>query len=101
MPRDFPIVLIEIDRDSRLHVYQHAGVRVAVIDRRIEPALFILPEAHQPLEMDAAIGHLPLHALGVGDDLSRTAAEMLRRLHSAEIVVAATPVFPKKEPANG
>ena len=86
-----PIVLIEIDANSRLRILQHEGVTVAFIDHRVDPKLVILPERHQPLEIDAAVqGMLPILSLR-SDDPVKTAADTVRRLTDGQIVVAAGP----------
>lgn len=85
-----PIVLVEIDVNSRLRVLQHEGVTVALIDRRIDPVLTLLPERDQSLEIDEAVGNLQILSAGC-DDEARTAAEIIRRLVARQIVVAAGP----------
>lgn len=87
-----PLVLIEIDKDSRLHVYQHEGVRVALVDQRADPQIVVLPEADQMLEIEAVIHRdgwpeIPILTLRCDDGI-KTASEVVRRLDEGRIVVA-------------
>lgn len=91
-----PIVLVEIDRNSRIRILQHEGVRVAFVDRRADPVMVILPEVHQPIEIDEAVGGLQILSLR-SDDQAKTAVETIRRISAREIVVAAGP---EVEPAR-
>lgn len=82
-----PIVLILVDENSRLKVLRHAGVMVALLDMRVDPVVAILPEKHQPLEIDAAIRGLPIMSVA-WDDAVKTAASIVARLDAGDIVVA-------------
>lgn len=82
-----PIVLIEIDGNSRLRVLRHEGVWVALIDRRIDPHLVLLPERHQPLQIHETVRELPIVTLRE-DDAARTAHYAIDRLERGEIIVA-------------
>ncbi len=82
-----PIVLIEIDENSRVRILQTNGVRVGFVDRRVDGEhLTILPEQDDWELIALAIDNL--HLLSAKrDDLARTAAETLRRIANREIVV--------------
>lgn len=82
-----PIVLIEIDRNSRIRILQTDGVRVGFVDRRVDGEhLTILPEVNEALAIDEAIADL--HILSINhDDPIRTAAMTLLRIARREIVV--------------
>lgn len=86
-----PIVLIVIDENSRLRVLRHSGVMVAMLDMRVDPAVVLLPERHEPLEIDAAMrsaaGPYPVIS-AKWDDEVKTAASIISRLDAGEIVVA-------------
>lgn len=81
-----PFVLIEIDKDSRLHVLQDVGVRVGFVDHRVDPVLTIFGAADQSAEINQVTALLPVVTRG-SDDFSRTAAEMVRRIANGELVV--------------
>lgn len=82
-----PLVLIEITQHSRLRVLRHAGVMVAFVDQRADPIVTILPERHQPLEIDAVIHGLPI-VTQRHDDVAKSAEENVRRLDEGKVVVA-------------
>jgi hypothetical protein len=82
-----PVVLIVIDQNSRLKVLRHSGVMIALLDTRVDPVVVILPEKHQPLEIDAAMGDAPIMS-GKWDDEPKTAASVIARLDAGDIVVA-------------
>lgn len=90
MPDTPPIVLIEIDQNSRLHIFRHEGVQVAFLDLRVDPMVVLLPEAHQPVEMYTAIAGHPIVSLR-HDDTAHTGSVVISRIENAEIVVAAGP----------
>ncbi len=85
--KDIPFVLLIVDENSRLSVLQHEGVRVAFIDRRVDPSVVLLPESHQPIEMYEATANLPLLSPS-HDDEARSAAETIRRIAAGDVVVA-------------
>ena len=87
MPDAPPIVLVRIDKDSRVHVLRHTGVMIALLDERVDPVVVILPDQHQPLEIDAAIKNNPIMS-GHWDDEAKTAASVINRLGAGEIVAA-------------
>lgn len=82
-----PIVLVEIDDNSRVRILQTDGVRVGFVDRRVDGThLTILPEKNQGLEIDAAIADL--HILSIQhDDPVKTAVDTLLRLARGKIIV--------------
>ena len=94
MPEPLPVVLIQIDENSRLSILRHEGVMVAFLDLRVDPAVVLLPEAHQPLEIDAAIrsaaGSYPIIS-AAHDDETHTASVVLSRLENRQIIVAKGP----------
>lgn len=90
-----PIVLVEIDKDSRLRILQDAGVRVAFVDRRVDPHLVLLPDRQQAIEIDETVRDLTILSV-VNDDPARTAAETLRRLATGEVVVATAVITKEK-----
>jgi hypothetical protein len=82
-----PIVLIEIDENSRLRLSQTDGVRVGFVDRRVDGNhLTIFPETNDWDRIAPAIDQLQLLSPR-RDDLARTAAETLRRLANGEVIV--------------
>jgi hypothetical protein len=91
MPDPSPIVLIEIDENSRLHVRQTVGVRIGFIDYRVEKdALTFLPELDQEQEILTAIGGLKMISL-TADDAVKTAATTILRIGSRRMIVAVGP----------
>jgi hypothetical protein len=91
MPEPVPIVLIEIDENSRLNVRQTTGVRIGFIDYRVEKdALTFLPEQDQEQEIMAAIGGLSLIS-PKSDDAVQTAAATIMRIGSKQMIVARGP----------
>jgi hypothetical protein len=92
MPEPYPIVLIEIDENSRLRIRQTTGVRIGFIDYRVEKdALTFLPEVDQESEIMAAIGGLSLISQKA-DDAVQTAAATIMRIGSKRMIVAKGPV---------
>jgi len=89
-----PTVLVEIDKNSRLRILQNEGVMVAFLDLRVDPAVVILPQRHQPLEIDAAImgaaGPYPLISED-HDDAVHTASVVVSRLDNRQVIVAQGP----------
>jgi hypothetical protein len=82
-----PIVLIEIDENSRITLLQTDGVRVGFVDRRVDGEhLTILPEVDDWSQIATAIDHLQLLSTKK-DDLTRSAANTLQRIANREIVV--------------
>lgn len=90
MPGAPPMVLVMIDKDSRLAILRHEGVQVAFLDLRVDPVVLLLPEEHQMLELHAAIGAYPIVSLG-HEDAMHTASVLLSRLENRQVVVAAGP----------
>jgi len=91
MPDPAPIVLIEIDENSRLRIRQTIGVRIGFIDYRVEKdALTFLPEQDQEDEIMRAIGGLSLISQK-SDDPVRTAAATIMRIGSKRTIVAKGP----------
>lgn len=93
-PPDLPIVLVEIDRNSRLRILRHEGVMVAFLDLRVDPVVVLLPQRHQPLEIDAAmmdaVKPYPLMSEN-HDDVMHTASVVVSRLDNRQVVVAELP----------
>ena len=86
-----PIVLIEIDENSRLNVRQTTGVRIGFIDYRVEKdVLTIMPEQDQESEIMAAIGGLSLIS-PKADDAVQTAAATIMRIGSKRMIIAKGP----------
>lgn len=83
-----PIVLVEIDRDSRLRVLQTAGVAVVLTDWRVDPSATIWPQPDRDTFPDimAAIGTLPLMSPG-SDDEVRSALNAIRRIRAGLSIV--------------
>jgi len=91
MPDPAPIVLIEIDENSRLRIRQTVGVRIGFIDYRVEKdALTFLPEIDQEDEIMRAIGGLSLISQKA-DDAVQTAAATIMRIGSKRMIVARGP----------
>ncbi|MDR3471562.1 MAG: hypothetical protein P4M09_07710 [Devosia sp.] len=88
-----PIVLVEIDRDSRMRVLQTSGVRLVIADHRVDPIATLFPEADQLQELLAAVADLPLLAPGSGDDLVQSAVAAIRRVRSGLTIVASGPLI--------
>ena len=94
MPADpLPIVLVQIDQNSRLSIYRHEGVQVAFLDLRVDPVVVLMPEANQMLEMAAALERAGAHPIvsPSSDDELRTAAHIVSMLESGGVVVATGP----------
>jgi hypothetical protein len=91
---DLPIVLVEIDKNSRLRILRHEGVMVAFLDLRVDPVVVLLPQRHQPLEIDDAIqsaaGPFPIMSEN-HDDIMHTASVVVSRLDHRQVVVAELP----------
>lgn len=91
MPDAPPIVLVVIDENSRVRVLRHTGVMIALLDKRVDPVVVILPDRHEPLEIDAEIrseaGPYPIISAGWDDEAS-TAASVISRLERRQIVAA-------------
>lgn len=88
MPR--PIVLIRIDRNSRITVLQGDGKEFAAIyllDERMDPNAVLLPERDQIDEILDVVAEHPLISIRQ-DDAARTARSTVDRLDAREIVVA-------------
>jgi tellurite resistance protein len=82
-----PIVLIEIDADSRLVIRQTSGVRVAFIDQRVDgDHVSIFSERDQ---MDAIIAACATKKIlsPQTDDEVRTAANAIRRVVTGDVIV--------------
>lgn len=89
-----PIVLIEIDADSRLVIRQSSGVRVAFIDHRVDAyGVTIFGERDQMDAIIAACNHKKLLSPQT-DDPVRTAANAIRRVVSGDVIVAEGPPAP-------
>lgn len=83
-----PIVLIEIDKNSRLHVLQDAGVRIIFVDRRVDDEhLTIFSEQDQAKAINHSIRDLSLVSRGA-DDGDKSAQATLRRLANGDVIVA-------------
>ena len=95
MPDAPPIVLIEIDKDSRLRILRHEDVLVAFLDHRVDPVVVLLPQRHQRLEIDAAIqsaaGPFPIVSERHDDEV-HTASVAISRLDNRQVVVARGPI---------
>ncbi len=92
MPEPVPIVLIEIDENSRLRIRQTTGVRIGFIDYRVEKdALTIMPEVDQTGEITAAIDSLKLIS-PKSDDAVGTAVATLQRIARGGVIVAKGPI---------
>lgn len=91
MPEPYPIVLIEIDENSRLRIRQTVGVRIGFIDYRVEKdALTILPECDQAEEILVAIGGLTLLSANEDDPVG-TAAATIMRIGERRTIIAGGP----------
>lgn len=85
---DRPLVLIRIDRNSRLHIEQTAGVQTAFLDERADGACVVIRRDVEEIEkIIFALGG-KLIVSEDHDDIARTASETLRRRGAGEIVVA-------------
>jgi hypothetical protein len=86
-----PIVLVVIDENSRLSILRHEGVMVALLDKRVDPHVVILPQVNQCLEIDEAIrtaaGPYPIISAG-WDDAAHTASAAISMLERGRVVVA-------------
>jgi hypothetical protein len=86
MPR--PIVLVRIDRNSRITVLQGEGfAAIYLLDERSDPHAVLLPERNQMDEILDAVASSPLISVRQ-DDAARTARSAVDRLDGREIVVA-------------
>ena len=91
-PPAIPIVLVEIDENSRLRIRQTTGVRIGFIDYRVEKdALTFLPELDQEQEILTAVGGLRMIS-AKADDAVKTAAATILRIGSKRMVIAKGPV---------
>lgn len=82
-----PIVLVEIDRNSRLSVLGTGEVQVALVDRRVDQfGVTLLPRENQIEQILAAIGDL--YVISRSHDMAGTAYEAIRRLTAGDTVVA-------------
>ena len=94
------IVLICVDRNSRLSFLQTDGVHVAFVDQRVDPVCVLWPEQNQIEAILASLAGLPVVSPGDDDDFhSATAA--IRRVRSGLTIVTAGPALLTKlgEPA--
>lgn len=83
---DVPIVLVEINENSRVRILQTDGVRVGFVDRRVDGNhLTILPERDQWFEINAAIADLDIMSIA-RDDPVKTALNTLLRLARGKII---------------
>lgn len=83
-----PIVLVDVDEDSRMRILSTPGVRVAFLDRRVDgDHLTILPAADQWPAILASVADVNLLSLRT-DDPAQTAANTLARIASGQIVIA-------------
>lgn len=89
-----PIVLVRIDRDSRVHIEQSMGVQTAFLDERVDGACVVVRRNVEEIEKIIAAVAGKFIVSEAHDDVARTAAETLRRIATGEIVVAAGPTFP-------
>lgn len=91
MPEPVPIVLIEIDENSRLQIRQEAGVRIIFIDYRVEnDHVTVMPERAD--DVLSAIAAMPLISPKSGyDDWARTAVATLQRIAAGRVIVAKGP----------
>lgn len=89
-----PLVLIEIDENSRLRFLQTTGVRIGFIDYRVEKDhLTVMPEIDQSQELMLAISGLsPISPKSGHDDNVRTAAATILRIGKRGVVVAKGPL---------
>lgn len=86
-----PIVLVEIDADSRLVIRQTSGVRVAFIDKRVDDyGVAIFNERDQMDAIIAACSHRKLLSPQTDDEV-RTAANAIRRVVSGDVIVTEGP----------
>lgn len=89
-----PFVLILIDENSRVRVLQTDGVRVGVVDVRIDETVTLFPEADEWSDILAAIHHLPAMSPGADDPLG-SALAAIRRIRTGLTVVSSGPSIPK------
>jgi len=91
VPDPVPIVLVQIDENSRLSLLQTTGVRVAFIDYRVErDVLTLMPEADQESAIMATIDALTL-ASPKRDDAVKTATATILRIGDKRVIVAKGP----------
>lgn len=86
-----PIVLIEIDADSRLVIRQTSGVRVAFIDHRVDGyGVTIFGERDQMDAILAACADRKILSTQTDDEV-RTAANAIRRVVAGDVIVSQGP----------
>ena len=91
MPDPVPIVLVQIDENSRLSLLQTRGVRIAFIDYRVErDMLTFLPEADQEPAIMAAVDALKMIS-PKRDDAVKTATATIMRIGDKRVIVAKGP----------
>lgn len=90
-----PIVLVLIDKDSRLRVLQTEEIQVALVDERVDRyGIVLLPRENQIEQIIAAIGDLKV--ISPTHDIANTAKEAVRRLKALGTVVATHHTFKKE-----
>lgn len=85
-----PVVLIEIDRNSRLQFLATDGVLVGFIDRRVDPVLVLWPEQNQIEAILASLAGVPVISPGNDDPLG-SAVATLQSIRAGLTVVAGGP----------
>lgn len=85
-----PIVLVEIDGDSRLKLLQSDGVFVGFVDRRVDRILTLWPEENQIEAILASLVGLEMVSPG-DDDLVGSAVATIQRVRSGLTVVSTGP----------
>lgn len=83
-----PAVLVVIDANSRLGIYQDDGVQVALLDERVNPEFVtLLPRRSQAEEMLAILGGK--YPVSLGNDHEMTAANAVSQLLRWRLIVGA------------
>jgi hypothetical protein len=85
-----PIVLIQIDGNSSISILQTDGVHVALLDRRVDPLVTLLPEINQIEVIIEALGDLKVVS-AEADDLIGSAVATIRRIRSGFVIVSNVP----------
>lgn len=85
-----PVVLVSIDKNSRLHIKQTDGVLTAFVDERVDGyAVVLLPEDNESEAILAEVKDKPV--VSQRTDIAGTAAAAIRQIRAGLIVVAGGP----------
>jgi hypothetical protein len=80
-----PTVLVVVNKDSRLEIYQDQQVQVAFADERVDcHALILLPRVNQSIELDQRIDNM--FVVSPAEDHAGTAQNAVNQLRSLKII---------------